>query len=54
MFGLVLGVVGVLGDLAESMIKRDCGAKDASQIVPGYGGFLDVADSTGHDKHDGH
>ena len=45
LFGLVVGVAGVLGDLAESLIKRDCGAKDASQVVPGFGGVLDVVDS---------
>jgi phosphatidate cytidylyltransferase len=45
LFGLVVGMAGVLGDLAESMIKRDCGAKDASRSVPGFGGFLDVVDS---------
>jgi len=45
LFGVVLGVTGVLGDLAESLIKRDCGVKDASQVVPGFGGILDVVDS---------
>jgi phosphatidate cytidylyltransferase len=45
LFGLLLSVTGVLGDLAESLIKRDCGAKDASQVVPGFGGILDVVDS---------
>ncbi|MFO0843610.1 MAG: phosphatidate cytidylyltransferase [Gemmataceae bacterium] len=45
LFGLVLGLTGVLGDLAESMIKRDCQKKDASQAVPGFGGVLDVVDS---------
>jgi phosphatidate cytidylyltransferase len=44
-FGLVVGGAGVLGDLAESMIKRDCRCKDASQIMPGFGGVLDVIDS---------
>lgn len=44
-FGLVVGVIGVLGDLAESLIKRDCAKKDASQVVPGFGGVLDVVDS---------
>ena len=44
-FGLTVGVAGVLGDLAESLIKRDCRQKDASQVVPGFGGVLDVVDS---------
>jgi phosphatidate cytidylyltransferase len=44
-FGLTVGVAGVLGDLAESLIKRDCRQKDASQAVPGFGGVLDVIDS---------
>jgi phosphatidate cytidylyltransferase len=44
-FGLVVGGIGALGDLAESLIKRDCRRKDASQIVPGFGGVLDVVDS---------
>ncbi len=44
-FGLVVGSTGVLGDLAESLIKRDALAKDASRSVPGFGGVLDVIDS---------
>jgi phosphatidate cytidylyltransferase len=44
-FGLVVGGVGALGDLAESLIKRDCRQKDASQVVPGFGGVLDVIDA---------
>jgi len=44
-FGLVVGVAGVLGDLAESLIKRDCQTKDASKSIPGFGGVLDVIDS---------
>jgi phosphatidate cytidylyltransferase len=44
-FGLSMGIVSMLGDLAESMIKRDCSQKDASQAVPGFGGILDVVDS---------
>ena len=44
-FGLVVGFAGILGDLAESMIKRDALAKDASKAVPGFGGVLDVIDS---------
>ena len=44
-FGLVVGLAGVFGDLAESLIKRDCMTKDASQSIPGFGGLLDVVDS---------
>lgn len=44
-FGLTVGLAAVVGDLAESMIKRDAGLKDASQTVPGFGGILDVLDS---------
>jgi len=44
-FGVSVGVMGVLGDLMESLIKRDCEKKDASDLVPGFGGFLDVLDS---------
>jgi phosphatidate cytidylyltransferase len=43
--GAALGIAGILGDLAESLIKRDCRQKDASQVVPGFGGVLDVVDS---------
>jgi phosphatidate cytidylyltransferase len=44
-FGLTVGLAGVIGDLAESLIKRDLQTKDASQSVPGFGGVLDVIDS---------
>jgi phosphatidate cytidylyltransferase len=44
-FGLTVGGAGALGDLAESLIKRDCRQKDASQVVPGFGGVLDVVDA---------
>jgi phosphatidate cytidylyltransferase len=44
-FGLVVGCMAQLGDLMESMIKRDCSRKDASAAVPGFGGVLDVLDS---------
>ncbi len=44
-YGVVVATVAQLGDLMESMIKRDCERKDASQAVPGFGGVLDVIDS---------
>jgi phosphatidate cytidylyltransferase len=44
-FGLTVGLAGILGDLAESLIKRDSRHKDAAQNVPGFGGVLDVVDA---------
>ncbi len=44
-FGAVMGVVGLLGDLAESLIKRDVGVKDSAALMPGFGGLLDLLDS---------
>lgn len=44
-FGVVFALLGQLGDLAESMIKRDAEQKDSAQIVPGFGGILDIIDS---------
>jgi phosphatidate cytidylyltransferase len=44
-YGLVVGAFAQLGDLMESMIKRDCARKDASDAIPGFGGVLDVVDS---------
>jgi len=43
--GVCLNILGQLGDLSESLMKRDCQVKDSSGIIPGMGGMLDLLDS---------
>jgi len=43
--GILLGILGQLGDLSESLMKRDCQVKDSGSFAPGIGGVLDLIDS---------
>lgn len=43
--GLLLGILAQVGDLAESLLKRDCGVKDSASSFSGFGGVLDILDS---------
>lgn len=43
--GCLLGILAQVGDLSESLIKRDCQVKDSANLIPGLGGILDLIDS---------
>ncbi len=45
LYGAVVGLTGMIGDLCESLLKRDAGKKDSAALFPGFGGLLDLLDS---------
>ena len=45
LFGLLMALLAIAGDLAGSLLKRDAAVKDSSRMIPGLGGMLDILDS---------
>ena len=44
-YGVLIAIAGIVGDLCESLMKRDLGKKDAAALLPGFGGLIDLTDS---------
>jgi len=45
LYGCLIGIAGMIGDVCESLLKRDVGRKDSAALFPGFGGLLDMLDS---------